>query len=253
MHGSRVFFAGDAAGVVDPMTGEGIAQASRPACSRQRPSPTRTEPSRSRLTDARSQRRSAPTFVSPALQRCSRTRVARGAYPSTSTTGHVATLPAGCSRTIRAPSSLRRAGGEAISPRRIRRGQVTAEPTTSGEGKKKLDHGEPRGIHVEGRWRIRGTRTVDARHRVLHGRRRRAHARDDGDGDQGTAPHASTTTSTARSRTVIKSPIEGLESHLRRFSVEPEGTARTSRRDVAVKPRRDARHVPARLRRLSSR
>ena len=87
----RVLFAGDAAGVVDPMTGEGIAQAIETGM-------------------LASRRRSSG---------CSRDRRRHGARsaPSTRTTGRAATSPAGCSRTTRVlRSSLRAAGTASSSP-----------------------------------------------------------------------------------------------------------------------------------------
>ncbi len=64
-HG-RVLFVGDAGNVVDPMTGEGIAQASRADCSRRAPSRPAAERRQPRATAPTSTASSAPTSGSPA-------------------------------------------------------------------------------------------------------------------------------------------------------------------------------------------
>ena len=120
----RVLFAGDAANVVDPMTGEGIAQAletgdargarhrsvDRDADGRRRAVPPRRRP-RARRRPALRRARSSTCCASPLGARAAIARRRR------SRRGPAATSPAGCSRTIPARACSR--------PRRWHRGMFT--------------------------------------------------------------------------------------------------------------------------------
>ena len=122
-HG-RVLFAGDAANVVDPMTGEGIAQALETgalAAAGHRESPDDTARGRRALP----RRRRPRARRRPALRRAPAARPARAARRARrdprrprSRRGPGATSPAGCSRTTPAPLVL--------TPRRWRRGMFAS-------------------------------------------------------------------------------------------------------------------------------
>ncbi len=124
----RVLFAGDAASVVDPDDRRGHRAGARERCARGARRSPRHRGMRlqsARATAPTSTARSAPTSGS---RRCSSTccgfRSARAppSAPRPSRRGRAATSPAGCSRTIPAPSCSRPAGGTAACSRRPRRG-----------------------------------------------------------------------------------------------------------------------------------
>ena len=119
-HG-RVLFVGDAANVVDPMTGEGIAQAletgvlaARAIAAARRPTPS--PPRYRRDVEPRARRRPAVRRARCSTSCASRSAHAPRSRPPASRRGPAATSPAGCSRTTRAPLCSR--------PRRWHRGHV---------------------------------------------------------------------------------------------------------------------------------
>ena len=123
----RVLFVGDAAGVVDPMTGEGIAQALETGMLAAEAIAHGGAPERSpRATDGKSGTRSGAICASPpCCRRCCGppSAHARPSPPPTSRRGPAGTSPAGCSRTIRGHSCSRPiAGAEARSRRPARTG-----------------------------------------------------------------------------------------------------------------------------------
>ena len=199
----RVLFVGDAAGVVDPMTGEGIAQALETgvlAAEAVAAGGDRRRGGRA-LPPARARRSDATCASRPRCSRCCAHPSAPAARsrPPASRPGPAATSPAGCSRTIRGRSML---DARPLAPRRVLGTGRVPDAMMSGhaarprahEGERTMASGKAEASIARSPddvWKVvrdfGGRRRLHAGHRLVHRRRRRPHGRDDGHRDEGAA------------------------------------------------------------------